>query len=59
MVITKHTLVNLALNIFQMKLKNFIGNKNIATNIYRIQANDSTMCGYLSNGFIDFRVKDC
>ena len=59
MVITKHTLVNLALNIFQMKLKNFIGNKNIATNIYRIQANDSTMCGYLCNGFIDFRVKDC
>ena len=59
MVITKHTLVNLALNIFQMKLKNFIGNKNIATNIYRIQANDLTMCGYLCNGFIDFRVKDC
>ena len=34
----------------------FIGNKNI-TNIYRIQANDSIMCGYFSIGFIDFVLK--
>ena len=28
------------------EIKKLIGNKNI-TNIYRIQANDSIMCGYL------------
>ena len=28
------------------EIKNFIGNKNITTNICRIQANDSIMCGY-------------
>ena len=26
------------------EIKKFIGNKNIATNIYRIQANDSIIC---------------
>ena len=25
--------------------------------IYRIQAYDSTMCGYFCNGFIDFMLK--
>ena len=34
-----------------------IGNKNIATNIYRIQRYDSTMCGYFCIGFIDFLLK--
>ena len=34
-----------------------IGNKNIITNIYRIQAYDSIMCGYFCNGFIDFMLK--
>ena len=29
-------------------------NKNIKTNIFRIQAYDSTMCGYFCIGFIDF-----
>ena len=38
------------------KIKKFIGNKNI-TNIYRIQAYNSIMCGYLCIGFIDFRWK--
>ena len=33
------------------EIKKFIGNKNIKTNIYRIQANDSIMCGYLCIGF--------
>ena len=28
------------------EIKRFINNKNIKTNIYRIQANDSIMCGF-------------
>ena len=32
----------------------FIGNKNITTNIYRIQAYDSIMCRYFCIGFINF-----
>ena len=35
----------------------FIGNKNIKTNIFRIQAYDSIMCGYFCIGFIDFIFK--
>ena len=38
-------------------IKTFIGNKNIITNIYRIQANDSIMCGYFCTGFTDFMLK--
>ena len=34
-----------------------IGNKSITTNIYRIQACDSIMCGYICIGFIDFLLK--
>ena len=37
--------------------KKFIGNKNIITNIYRIQAYDSIMCGYFYIEFIDFMLK--
>ena len=46
------------------KIMKFIGNeqsssakahnKNIITNIYRIQAYDSIMCGYFCIGFINF-----
>ena len=36
------------------KTKTFIGNKNIEANIFRIQAYDSIMCGYVCIGFIDF-----
>ena len=36
------------------KIKKFIGHKNIKTNIFRIQADDSIMCGYGCIGFIDF-----
>ena len=36
------------------EIKAFIGNKNIKTNIFRIQAYDSIMCGYFCIGFIDF-----
>ena len=32
-------------------------NKNIITNIYRIQADNSVMCGYFCIGFIDFMPK--
>ena len=39
------------------EVKKFIGNKNIVTNIYRIQAYDSIMCGYFCIGFIDFSLK--
>ena len=35
----------------------FIKNKNIKTNIFRIQAYDSIMCGYCCIGFIDFMLK--
>ena len=38
------------------EIQEFIGNKNIKANIYRIQANDSVMCGYFCIGFIDFML---
>ena len=38
------------------KIKEFIWNKNIKTNIFRVQANDSVMRGYFCIGFIDFVV---
>ena len=37
--------------------KIFIGNKNIQTNIFRMQAYDSVICGYFCIGFIDFMLK--
>ena len=36
------------------EIKRFIGHKNIKTNIFRIQADNSIMCGYFCIGFIDF-----
>ena len=38
-------------------MKKLIGNKNIITNIYRIQAYDSIMRGYFCIGFIVFMLK--
>ena len=38
------------------EIKEFINNKNIKTNIFRIQAYDSIMCGYFCIGFIDFML---
>ena len=38
------------------EIKTFIKNKNITTNIFKIQAYDSIMCGYFSIGFIDFML---
>ena len=44
------------------EIKNFFGefpeNKNIIANIFRVQANDSVMCGYFCIGFIDFMLAD-
>ena len=36
------------------EIMKFINRKNIITNIYRIQAYDSIMCGYFCIGFINF-----
>ena len=38
------------------EIKKIIKNKNIKTNIFRIQAYDSIMCGYFCIGFIDFML---
>ena len=38
------------------EIKAFTNNKNITTNIFRIQAYDSIMCGYFCIGFIDFML---
>ena len=43
------------------EIRKLIGNKTIITNIFRIQAYDSIMCGYFVSdfciGFIDFMLK--
>ena len=36
------------------EVKKCIGNRNIISNIYRIQNYDSIMCGYFCIGFIDY-----
>ena len=38
------------------EIKEFIGNKNIIANIFRVQANNSVMCGYFCIGLIDFML---
>ena len=39
------------------EIKKFIGNKNIITDIYRIQEYDLIICRYFCTGFIDFMLK--
>ena len=39
------------------EIKNIIGKKNIITNISRLQAYNSILCGYLCIGFIEFTLK--
>ena len=39
------------------EFKKFIGNRNILSNIYRIQNYDSIMCGYFYIGFIGYMFK--
>ena len=38
------------------EIKAFIKNKNIKTNVFRIQTYDSIMCGYFCIGFINFML---
>ena len=38
------------------EIKEFVGNKNIIANIFRVQTNDSVMYGYFCIGFIDFML---
>ena len=57
MVITQYILKALEMNIFQKKYKKIIGNESIITNIYRIQAYNSIICGYVCIGFIGFMLK--
>ena len=38
------------------EVKIFVGNKNINTNLFRIQANESIICGYFCIGFIDIML---
>ena len=38
------------------EIKEFIENKNIEANVFRVQANISVMCGYFCIGFIDFML---
>ena len=38
------------------EIKEFVGNKNIIANIFRVQANNSVMCGYFCIGFMDFML---
>ena len=37
-------------------VKKFIGNRNIVTNIFKIQNYDSIMCGYICIGFINYML---
>ena len=36
------------------EIKNFICNRNIKANVFRVQPNNSIMCDYFCIGFIDF-----
>ena len=36
------------------EVKKSIGNENVITNIYRMQACNSIMCGHFCTGFINF-----
>ena len=40
------------------EIKRFIRHKNIKTSIFRIQGDNSIMCGYFCIGFIDFMFAD-
>ena len=38
------------------EIKEFVRNKNIIANIFRVQANNSVMCRYFCIGFINFML---
>ena len=44
------------MNMFLKKIKKFIGHKNTKTNIFRIHADNSIMCGSFCIGFTDFML---
>ena len=46
----------LVLNIIPEEIKEFIGIRNIKSNIFRVPANNSIMFGYFCIGFIDFML---
>ena len=48
---------SLGVELIPKEIRKFIGNKNIITNIYRIQAYDSVMCEYFCIVLIDFMLK--
>ena len=48
---------SLGVELIPKEIRKFIGNKNIITNIYRIQAYDSILYGYFCIEFIDFMFK--
>ena len=48
---------SLGVQLIPKEIRKFIGNKNIITNIYRIQAYDSVMCEYFCIVLIDFMLK--
>ena len=39
------------------EIKEFIGNKNIKANIFRVQANNLVMCGYFLLGLLILRLQ--
>ena len=38
------------------EIKEFVGNKNMKANIFRVKGNNSVMRGYFCIGFIDFML---
>ena len=48
---------SLGVELIPKEIRKFIGNKNVITNIYRIQAYDSVMCEYFCIVLIDFMLK--
>ena len=51
------SLISIVLEHIPKEIKTFINNENTKTNILRIQAYYSVMCGYFCLGFIDFMFK--
>ena len=44
------------IDIVPKEIRKLIGHKNIKINIFRIQADNATRCGYFCIGFIDFML---
>ena len=47
---------NFGVEHIRKEMKEFTGNKNIITNIFRIQAHNSIKCGYFCIGFVDWHI---